>query len=412
MQRLSLGPHLVAETVFSRLLVGVTLVLPALGSMPARAQKPEDPQVVQNSTGATEVGILAGAEYRIDVPHGWNGSLIVYFHGYAEHGTTFHITQRLHPDLEALTERHYAVAQSAYSEGGWALQQAYPETEALRRYFAKTYGNPKETYAVGGSMGGALVMITLELNPKPYLGGLDLCGAVGPTFVSFDRRFAMRAAFDVYFPGVMGPLVPVPADFDDTPAVRDRITAALKANPANATLLRSLMGLHTDTNVARDIAYFTFVLGDMQRRAGGNPFDNRNWIYSGADPLSSGADSNLNETVHRYAAEKKARDYLVHHYTPTGRLGRPMLAVHTIYDPYIPPSLLALYSEMVESAGFGDRLVQQFVPHDGHCAITPEEIGRAFDELVSWTHGGARPLPGLLREHPSETRQAEQRTSP
>ena len=106
----------------------------------------------------------------------------------------------------------------------------------------------------------------------------------------------------------------------------------------------------------------------------------------------------MNETVRRYATEKKARDYLVRHYTPTGRLGRPMLAVHTVYDPFIPPGLLALYNEMVEGAGFGDRLVQQFVPHDGHCSITPDEIGRAFDELVSWTHGGPRPIPGLLRE--------------
>ena len=250
-------------------------------------------------------------------------------------------------------------------------------------------------------------MITLELNPKPYLGGLDLCGAVGPTFVSFDRRFAYRAAFDVYFPGVMGPLVPVPSDYDDTAAVRERISNALRANPANAALLRSLMGLHTDANVARDIAYFTFVIADLQRRAGGNPFDNRNWIYTGTNPVLSATDTELNDSVRRYPADKKARDYLIRHYTPTGRLGRPMLAVHTIYDPLIPPALLALYNEMVESAGVGDRLVQQYVPHDGHCSITPEEIGHAFDELVTWTHGGARPVPGPLdlptREHGPET---------
>ncbi len=363
----------------------------------AQAKKPIDPEVVHTAEGTTEMGVLDGALYRIDVPTDWNGSLAVYYHGYAEHGVSFHIAERLHPDLQSLTDRHYAVAQSAYSEGGWAVQQAYPETEALRRYFDRKYGHPRETYAVGTSMGGALVMITLELNPKPYLGGLDLCGAVGPTFVSFDRRFALRAAFDVYFPGIMGPLVPVPADFDDTATVRERVANALRANPANALLIRSLMGLHTDASVARDISYFTFVIADMQRRAGGNPFDNRNWIYAGANPLATAADISLNDTARRYTGDKKARDYLIHHYTPTGRLGRPMLAVHTVYDPLIPAGLLALYNEMVESAGLGDRLVQQYVPHDGHCTITPDEIGRAFDELVTWTHGGTRPLPGLLR---------------
>ena len=368
------------------------------GSPVLAAQKPEEePQVVRTGGATTEVGVLNGAEYRIDVPAEWNGSLVVYFHGYAEHGATFHIAEHLRPDLESFTDRHYAVVQSAYSEAGWAVQQAYPETEMLRHYFDHKFGHPKETYVAGGSMGGALVMITLELNPKPYLGGLDLCGAVGPTFVSFDRRFALRAAFDVYFPGVMGPLVPVPADFDDTSAMRERIASALRANPANAAVVRNLMALHTDANVARDISYFTFVVADLQRRSHGNPFDNRNWIYTGTNPTASASDVELNESVRRYAADRKAREYLVHHYTPTGRLGRPMLAVHTIYDPFIPPGQLALYNEMVEGEGLGDRLVQQYVPHDGHCSITPEEIGHAFDELVTWTHNGTRPVPGLLR---------------
>ncbi len=361
-----------------------------------RSLPDESPQVVTSTAGTTEVGVLDGAEYRIDVPAQWNGSLVVWYHGYSEHGASFHIAERLAPDLENFLTRHFAVAQSAYSEPGWAVEQAYPETEALRRYFERKYGHPKETYATGASMGGALVMVTLELNPKPYLGGLDLCGAVGPTFVSFDRRFALRAAFDHYFPGVMGPLVPVPPDYDDTPAVRDRVLTALKATPANAALLRALMGLHTDQQVARDIAYFTFVIADIQRRGGGNPFDNRNWIYSGTSPTSSTTDDELNASVRRYPANPKARDYLIHHYTPTGRLGRPMLAVHTVFDPYIPPAQLTLYNEMVEGAGQGEHLVQQYIPRDGHCAITPDEIGRAFDELLAWTHNGPRPKPGLL----------------
>ncbi len=353
--------------------------------------------MVRSTSGTTEVGMLLGAEYRIDMPAEWNGKLVVWYHGYSEHGTTFHIAEHVGADLQNFLERHYAIVQSAYSEPGWALQQAYPESEAVRHYFDRRYGHPRETYAVGGSMGGALVMITLELNPKPFLGGLDLCGAVGPTFVSFDRRFALRAAFDHYFPGVMGPLVPVPADYDDTLAVRERLQAALKANPASAALMRELMRLHTDLQVARDLSYFTFVIADMQRRSGGNPFDNRNWIYSGANPVSSGADEELNASVRRYAASPKAREYLMQHYTPSGRLGRPMLAVHTIFDPLIPPGTLTLYTEMVEGAGQGDHLVQQYVPHDGHCAITPWEFGKAFDDLVTGTHGGPRPVPGLLR---------------
>jgi len=362
------------------------------------AQKPESkPEVLTTLLGTTEVGIVDGAAYRIDIPSDWNHSLIVYYHGYSMHGVTFHIAERLTGQQLPLLQRHYAIAQSAYSQPGWALPQAYPETEQLRRYFVKTYGAPRETYVVGGSMGGALTMVTLELNPKPYVGGLDLCGAVGPTSESFERRFALRAAFDFYFPNVLPTLVPTPLDYDDTPAIREKIADALKANPAAATAIRSLTGLHTDASVASSMAYFTFVIGDMQRRARGNPFDNRNYIYTGTNPTSPLGDYALNDGVHRYSAIPKARDYLFLHYTPNGHLTKPMLALHTVDDPVIPATTLSLYDHLVQSAGFGENLVQQYVHREGHCAITGDEVGQAFDELVEWTHHGPRPTPGLLR---------------
>jgi pimeloyl-ACP methyl ester carboxylesterase len=352
---------------------------------------------LHSAYGTTEAGTIAGAAYRIDIPNDWNHMLVVYYHGYAQQPVTFHPTERLTGQIAPLLERHYAVIQSAYSQTGWALPQAYPETESLRQYFSKRFGTPHETYVVGASMGGALVMVTLELNPKPYVGGLDLCGAVGATSESFDRRFAMRAAFDYYFPGVMPALVPVPADFEADRAERERVSAALRESPQGAIAMRSLMGLHTDAEVASDITYFTYVIGDMQRRSGGNPFDNRNTIYSGTSAANSLGDYELNDKVHRYAAQPFARAYLVHHYTPTGHLAKPMLAIHTVYDPVVPVAQLAGYSRQVEAAGFGLNLVQQYVHRDGHCTLRPDEVGQAFDELVDWTHGRARPAPGLLR---------------
>ena len=361
-------------------------------------QKPAaEPEVLNGPQGTTEVGILDGSSYRIDIPPEWNHSLVVYYHGYAQAPVTFHLAERIQWQEQPLLDRHFAIAQSAYSRPGWALEQAYPQTEALRHYFLKKYGQPRETYVAGSSMGGNLVSITLELNPQPYLGGLDLCGAVGPTSESFQRRFAMRAAFDHYFPGAMPVLVPTPAAYEDTPAVRDRIVFALHTNPTIATQMRSLMGLRTDQDVADDIAYFTFVIGDIQRRAGGNPFDNTNYIYTGTNPASMTTDAELNDHVQRYTAAPKAIDYLTHHYTPSGHLGRPMLALHTLYDPLVPPSTLALYAHEVEAAGAGENLVQQYVHREGHCNITAEMIGRAFDELIQWTHNGPRPAPGLLR---------------
>jgi pimeloyl-ACP methyl ester carboxylesterase len=388
-------PTFAALFIPAVLLLAYALRLDA--AAPATASNPTHNEVLQSPAGTTEVGLLDGAAYRIDVPLHWNHSLVVFYHGYALQPVTFHIAAKLVGQQEPFFDRHYAVIQSAYSRTGWALQQAFPETEALRRYFIKKYGQPTETYVAGGSMGGQLVAVTLEINPKPYVGGLDLCGSVGPTYVNFDHRFAMRAAFDYYFPGVMPSLVMVPADFEDTLADRDKVFDALRTNPAATAILRNLTGLHTDANLAHDIAYWTFIVKDLQQRAGGNPFDNRNFVYFGTSPNSAGEDFELNTKVRRYAASPQARAYMMRHYTPSGHLGRPMLALHTIYDPIVPLSQLELYEDEVQAAGAEQNFIQQVVDREGHCDFTQEEIGGAFEEMVRWAKGGPRPTAGAVK---------------
>ncbi len=373
--------------------------------MAQKAPRPDaEPDVVHSSAGTVETGTLAGVPYRIDIPNNWNHALVVYYHGYSEGTFSYRATAPLNEQTQPIFDRGFAVVQSAYSTAGWALAEAYPETEQLRLYFLKHYGQPAtgknaksmETIVAGGSMGGVLVVATLELNPKPYAGGLDLCGSVGPTDLAFQRRFAWRAAFDFYFPNLMPPLNPVPPDFRETVALRQRAEFAMTANPAYATALRNLMGLHTDREVASAMVYFTYVIGDMQRRAHGNPFDNRNFLYTGTNPNTAAFDNLLNDGVRRYVADPRARDYLLHHYTPTGRLTRPTLALHTTYDPRIPGNTLTVYAEQVAIAGFAGNLVQQYVHRDGHCTFTSEEVGRTFDELRQWIHTGQSPPAGLL----------------
>ena len=380
------------------------------GATNPRTTPDQTPEIVRTAGGTTEVGTLSATAYRIDIPANWNHALVVYFHGYSEGPFTYRATGPLNAQTQPIFDRGYAVIQSGYSTPGWALAEAYPETEQLRQYFIKRYGQPAEgkkaarqmeTIVVGTSMGGALVVADLELNPKPFAGGLDLCGSVGPTDLAFQRRFAWRAAFDFYFPGIMPVLVPTPVDFQESRGLRQRAADALKANPLGAASMRALTDLHTDREVVDMMVYFTFVIADMQHRAGGNPFDNRDYLYVGTSPGSSASDNALNDGVHRYAADPRARSYLLRHYTPSGRLSHPMLALHTTYDPRVPASTLAFYNEQVAIAGFSQNLVQQYVHRDGHCTFTTDEIGRSFDELVSWIHSGHRPASGLLPAPPA-----------
>ena len=386
------------------------------------------PTVVKTASGMTEVGTLSAVPYRIDIPANWNHGLVVFFHGYTEGPYTYRAAGSLSEQVQPLFERGYAVIQSGFSTAGWALAEAYPETEQLRLYFLKKYGQtaqsaqppprpgvkipllklkPKdpeiETIVAGASMGGALVVAELELNSKVFEGGLDICGSVGPTDLAFQRRFALRAAFDFYFPGIMPTLVPTPTDFQESRLLRDRIEEAMKANPVAAAAMRSIMGLHSDREVSDNMNYFTYVIGDIQRRAAGNPFDNRNYLYSGSSLVNSASDNQLNDGVKRYTGDAKAREYLIHHYTPTGHLNKPMLALHTTYDPRIPTNTLGFYGEQVAVNGFSQNLVQQYVKRDGHCTFTSEEIGRTFDELLVWLHTGKRPTPGMLPPPPRPT---------
>ena len=366
-------------------------------SGPKKTAEDPEPEIAHTSRGTVEVGTLGGVTYRIDVPAAWNHSLVIFFHGYSESHTTFRTTGGLNEVTGPVLDRGFAIAQSGYSLPGWALAQGVPESEALRQYFVKKYGKVKESYAVGVSMGGAMVMETIEQNPKPYAGALDLCGAVGPTYEAFQRRFAWRAAFDYYFPGIMPPLVPVPEEYHESEALRVKIAAALKANPAAAAQMRNLTGLHTDADLVHDVSYFTFVITDMQHRSGGNPFDNRNTVYVGTTPGSTLTDEALNDGVKRYGADEAARKYLVEHYTPTGKVTKPMLALHTTYDPLIPGWTLARYADMIAEAGYSDNFVQQYVHRDGHCAISPRQVGESFDELIEWVRLGHRPTGGLLK---------------
>ena len=341
-------------------------------------------------------GTHDGAAYRIDIPAHWNHELVVYYHGYSHTPVTYPNGGHNWPPLDILLGQGYALIQSGYSRGGWAVEQAYAETEALRRDFIATYGRPTRSWVIGDSMGGALTALTIETRPEAYDGALALCGAIEPSNRLFDRAFAMRAAFDYYFPGLLGPLVPVPDTLPTYGSMKQRIAAALDAKPAARDALLRLYGAASRENFPGIVAFVTQALQELQQRTHGNPFGNTDMIYMG-----SGDDFALNDGVRRYRADPRAAAYLARWYTPTGRLLRPMLALHDTADPLVPSADAFEYALTAERAGHAANFVQQYVNREGHCAFKPDEVSRAFGELVDWVDTGKRPVSGKL---PQESR--------
>lgn len=362
---------------------------PAVASPPAAPLAPAVP--VQ-----TETGRLDGASFRIDIPQNWNRGLVLYYHGYEPNPLTFDPKYPPGRVLQEILNRGYAVARSGYSVGGWAVPQAASETEALRRYFRKKHGAPRETFLMGHSMGGLLTVMGLEEDHKDYAGGLALCGVLAPADLVMQRAFANRVAFDAFFPGVLPAVDHVPPTFhmNDIPTIAN-VQKALDGNPEKAALVRELANIHTNRGLADVLVFNTFAIEDLRLKSGGNPFDNRNLIYTGTanDPL-------LNERAHRYAADPNAYRFLADWYSPTGNLRRRLLEVHTIYDPLVAASTTAWYNEVTRRVGNGDDFVEQYVDRDGHCNITAAQTGLAFDELLAWVHDNQRPTPGLLPGSP------------
>jgi len=337
-----------------------------------------------------DTGAIDGISYRVDIPDDWNHILLVYYHGYSTGKNSFDNSPP-RGAFALLTGAGYAIAQSDYSETGWALDAAILQTERLRTHVISQYGKPIETYVFGHSMGGLLATETLEEFPNRYDGGLSLCGLLAPTTWELTQLSARRAAFDYYYPGVL----PNPVDIPDSkPIDHDvafKMLQSLSSNPKGHSEMLAIGHFKTDEDMVNSIILSTIVLRDLEQKIGSSVINNDAYIYAG------GSDDNvLNDGVKRYTASDAALGYMKSHYTPTGVLLRPMLAVHTTYDPTFFSNNVSIYADQVQRSGSIHNFVQQYVKHDGHCAITPEETLMSIEELVHWKQTGERPLSGPL----------------
>jgi hypothetical protein len=165
----------------------------------------------------------------------------------------------------------------------------------------------------------------------------------------------------------------------------------LDGKPESAAMLRRFTLARTNREQAMNLDLFTHILGELQRRWGGNAFDNRDTIYTG-----TGDDVVVNDGVKRYRADERARALAVRDYTPTGRLERPLLSVRSVHDPMIVGYPSDRYAEIVQLAGRGRWFAQQYVRNSGHAEFALEQIRSAFGELRRWRLTGERPVPGAV----------------
>ena len=125
------------------------------------------------------------------------------------------------------------------------------------------------------------------------------------------------------------------------------------------------------------------------------PYDNTSTIYQvnvTPDPvLNAFLSGLLNAGVSRFEADRAALNYYERNYAPSGRIGIPVLTMHTTRDPGIPYTHENTFAAAVAAAGRSQLLVQRPIDRWGHCAFTFGEMQTAFGDLVQWVETGIRP---------------------
>ena len=359
-----------------------------------------------------KTGTLAsGATYVIDVPDAWNGTLLLFSHGYARGPANPAQNAPGEAMKPLLLAKGYALAGSSYASTGWALEDAVPDQLATLDAFAATVGKPKRTLAWGSSMGGLATMALIEGHPERFDGALPMCGSVGGAIAMMNSAFDAAFAFKT----LLAPDLKLVGGVDDR-AVAERanaVVAQARQTPGGRARLTLVAALAQLPGATLDEQLKSFVMGvffpraDQERRARGVFSWNTGVDYrvqvkaSGRRDVLAAAyaqagldlDKDLAtlNAAPRQAADPKAVAYLTAHYVTTGALSRPVLSLHTTDDPLTSSANEGTYAAKVATRGKGDLLRQGFVARTGHCAFQPEEMMAAVQVLEDRVETGAWP---------------------
>ncbi len=363
-------------------------------------------------------GEMNGVPYRIRVPANWNGTLLVYAHGYT--GSNPPALALLPADINTLLSRGFALAASKFGGTGWNVKEGMQNTANLTAAFREMVGLPRRTIMWGGSMGGLMTLGMVEKFPGLYDGAIALCPPAAGTPRRFDLGLDIALAYAVAFG--WNPEWGTPGDIRDDLNFAVEVLPYLPPATTNDQIgrwefIRLLNKMPKDSYYAplnfrvSNMNFAMAVRAELEHRAGGPIAENIGRVYAlsdadkaivrgyGVDPDALLAQMNA---LTIYAADPNARNYVEHYVNPTGRITRPVITLHTKGDSLAIPSHESAYRAVVEQHGNGNLLVQQFTDGVAHCYFTSAQDIAAVDAMMHWLDTGNRPdasfftAPGFL----------------
>jgi hypothetical protein len=371
-------------------------------------------------------GEIDGAPYRIRVPEVWNGTLLIFAHGYrdkADHpGEVDNRNADVAPNaaLEApLLAQGFALAGTAYKDNGWAIKDAIQDVKNLAVFFRDNVAQPQRTIIVAASLGTFVGFKSMEQFGGIYDGALCLCGAGAGATRLWDSGVPLYLAYDILFgiPASWGTVGEVRNDIDFETEVLAKLGPEL-SNIANFPKFEFIRLVAKNPGrglvpppppafypgwVLTDLFFFTEARAELERRAGGPFVQNLDQSYdltaaekaylAGLGLPTPVADAWLAQmNVRRnIAADPAARNYVRNNTDFNGKIHHPILTLHTIIDPLLVVANESAYAELNASRGKEDLLFQTYTTGIGHCNLTGPQILTAIGAIDSWVRTGVRP---------------------
>ena len=393
-------------------------------------------------------GQMTGAAYEIQLPKKWNGTLLIYNHGYRP-------AEPAPPDFAPvdhsavpaggaevaakLLDEGYALAASAFKTNGWDVLDAIAADEALHTFFVDEVGKPDRVYVWGDSLGGLITETLAEKHPEWVSGAAPLCGVLGGTNlnldIALDVAYAVKTLIDpelkltgfasndeanANWEGAYKAITAAGADVTNgVPKIL--MVAAMADAPAqtktyDGSTIESGVRARAES-ILTALGYGTFGRYEIEQRVGGNPSTNVEADYSARlsesersliETVSPGSSDKLLTLLKdgtRVEADPAARAKADKLGNPTGNIKDPTVTMHTAADPLVLVQNETVFASRVNASKTRTAdLVQLYTmppttyspdtgaPYGaGHCNFTNEQRLGVIELLDDWVHDGVVP---------------------
>lgn len=396
-----------------------TLLLTA--AIPAASASAADSVAAGHYTGT----IADGATWIADVPAHWNGTLILFSHGF---GPTTAADAPSAASQTALLNQGYALAGSSYDPNGswWALDTAESDQFATLSAVEQLLGGrPHRVISMGESMGGLINSQIAEDGAGRVNAALNLCGLVAGGVNLNNYQLNAEYAITQLIPGASGVQIrdyTSPADGAAAAATMSGAITTAQATAAGQARIALVGALLNETD------WYTGETVPAPHDYSGQEAQEEQWMTTGGQlsfielgryyvDLAAGGDSGWNVGVNyaallhesanfqqvaalykaaglnlnadltaldrgeSYTADPGSLASMEQSSTNTGKLGVPLLDIHTTADQLVPVEQENAYAQKVAAAGRSSLLRQAYVQAQGHCNFTTAEIVAALDTV-------------------------------